>query len=90
MTHKYELPVAKTGDRFFTYHEGEIINEKMWYLDEQNMPQMEYLFDDLQHAQKGEFDGLSEDERAIESMLPRVYAVSKEESDEDILWYEDN
>lgn len=132
MAKKYQLPVTKTGDRYFVYEDGEVINkvrtkawieyedgkiaaydfdseqyhslirhnsikitgtrgelinEKLWYLDEENRGREEQICSDIQavRAEKSKDDTaakvLSEDERAILQLLEYTYSVSKAVSD---------
>ncbi len=121
---KYNFPVTKTGDRYFVYNDGEIINkprvkafiefedgkiatydfdseqyhslirhnnikitgtrgelinEKIWYLDENNNGHEELLFSDIMSVRsEGVPEGiLSEDELAIQELLEKTYLVSQ-------------
>lgn len=56
---------------------GEIINEKLWYLDEENRPVEEQIFENLQDARKTiDENGLSEDEAAIRVLMDMTFLVS--------------
>lgn len=77
---------------------GELINEKLWYLDDENKGKEEQIFPDIQVVRaKGENGVLSEDERAILELLEHVYCVSRAIKDEStpereqiLAWAEEN
>lgn len=69
---------------------GEIINEKLWYLDKENVGHEELLFNNLQSIRwDPDSKEISEDEIAIETLMENTYKVSKK--DETALeWQQDN
>lgn len=73
---QYRSPIRTNSVRI-TGTRGEIAGNKLYYLDENNNPVEEILFNDLQDAVSSAEPGqLSEDETAIEYLMECAYNVS--------------
>lgn len=94
---QYRSPIRHNSVRI-TGTRGEIIDEKLWYLDENNVGQEENIFSSIQSVREPSQNGeLTEDEVAILTILEKAYLVSIAVKDEnypdrkDILsWADDN
>lgn len=70
---------------------GEIIDNKIWYLDENNIGREEILFEDLHSVRaEGNTDPLCQDEIAIEAIMEKAYYVSLSEDGAIAEWQRNN